>query len=666
MAHSKRTKLVMTVKDKCRMCYTCVRECPVKAIRILNGQAEILDTRCIGCGNCVKVCSQQAKVYLRQIDEVHQLLKSDKEVIALIAPSFAAEFAEICDHRLFVGMVKKLGFDKIVEVAFGADMVAAEYRKLLLNNGHKHYISSDCPAIVFYIEQYYPEYTKYLAPLASPMVAATRIVKEKYGEKIKVVFIGPCIVKKAESDEVNEVLTFKELREMFHTNGINPENSKPHDFDPPYAGKGAIFPLSRGLMQTMDISDDKLFKGDIICASGRVDFRDAIKEFIPDTNRSLNLELLCCEGCIMGPGMSGDGKRYSRQMALSRYLRNKFDNLDKELWEKETEAYKDIDYSQNFAPNDRRIPLPSMDSIQQVLESMGKHNSNDYLNCGSCGYDTCEDHAVAIIQGLAENEMCLPYTIDKLHNYINELNISTEQLDNARAQLIQSEKLAHMGQLSAGIAHELNNPLGIITMYSNILLEECDEEQQMYKDLKLIADQADRCRSIVGGLLNFARKSHVNYSRNSLETLINLSIGSVIKPGNIEITFDNEMHNPELYLDTEQMLQVFTNLLKNAVEAMPEGGNINIHTTDTEDEVQLYIKDTGTGIKKEHLEKNIFEPFFTTKKVGKGTGLGLALIYGIIKMHRGNINVTSNAEKSAGPTGTTFKITLPRNKPFVN
>ena len=680
MAHSRKHKLVTTVKDKCRMCYTCVRECPVKAIRILNGQAEILDTRCIGCGNCVKVCNQHAKVYLTQKNEVNELLSSGKKVVACIAPSFPAEFMEITEYGKMAGMIKKLGFANVIEVGFGADIIANEYKKLYSKNKDKHYISSDCPAIVFYIEQYYPEYTEKLAPIASPMVATTRIVKKKYGDEVKVVFIGPCIVKKAESDEVDEVLTFTELREMFDENDITPQNTISAEFDRPYAGKGAVFPLSRGLSQLL-VSDNELqekslrggnkeLEQEIICASGRIEFRDAIKEFTNDLDMSLHLELLCCEGCIMGPGMSGDTKRYARQSALAKYIKEKMagfkDEKKHKEWLEDFEEFSKLDYSQEFATNDRRIALPSRESVEEVLQSMGKHNSRDYLNCGACGYDTCEDHAVAIIQGLAENEMCLPFTIEKLHNYIKELNVSNEKLDTARAALIQSEKLAHMGQLSAGIAHELNNPLGIITMYSNILLEEAEEDSQMHKELTLIVEQSERCRSIVSGLLNFARKSHVNYSRSNLGILIERSIYSIITPENVKVKFENKLKNPEFYVDTEQMIQVFTNLLKNAVEAMPEGGIINITTTEGENDVQIIISDNGVGIKKEHLQKNIFEPFFTTKKVGQGTGLGLALIYGIIKMHRGNISVTSNADVFSGPTGTAFKITLPRNNPIIN
>jgi len=164
---------------------------------------------------------------------------------------------------------------------------------------------------------------------------------------------------------------------------------------------------------------------------------------------------------------------------------------------------------------------------------MGKFSRQDHLDCGACGYDTCESHARAITQGLAEVEMCLPYSIDTLHQTIHKLADSKHKLLSVEQALRQSEKLAHMGQLSAGIAHELNNPLGVVIMYSNLLLEECGDDKQLKEDLELIVEQAGRCKSIVGGLLNFARKNQVKYSRMDLEELMRISTSSLIVPDNI-------------------------------------------------------------------------------------------------------------------------------------
>ena len=651
-------KLVYTIKELCRVCYTCVRECPAKAIRIINGQAEVIAERCIGCGNCVKVCSQDAKVYLQTRMEVRDLLQSEDKVAALVAPSFPAEFSEIDDYRKFVGMLRQLGFSYVFEVAFGADLVARRYKELLEDRSGKGYISSDCPAIVTYIRYYHPDLTEYLAPVVSPMIAISRVVRKKLGNGVKLVFIGPCIAKKAETDEVDEALTFRELRGMLEYAGVTPEAATPSEFDLPRAGRGAIFPVSRGLIQTVRVNED-LVEGNVTVAEGRMGFQEAIKEWEIGNLKGQNLELLCCDGCIMGPGMSPGGKRFERKTQISRYARQKLSELEHDEWLHSMNEFRDIDVSRSFQRDDRRMPIPSDDQINRVLASMGKFSPRDQLNCGACGYETCVEHAIAIIDGLAEVEMCLPYAIEELHISVDNLAISNEKLAKMQQALKQSEKLAHMGQLSAGIAHELNNPLGVVLMYSNILMDECKPDDPLRKDLELIATQAERCKKIVGGLLNFARKNQVKVERVDIRKLAAESVTSVVIPKTISTQVVCKANNTEAYLDYEQMMQVLTNLNKNAVDAMPNGGVLTVEVDENESDVIFRVSDTGTGIPEENMDK-LFTPFFTTKGTGKGTGLGLATTYGIVKMHSGKIEVDSNTDPAKGPTGTTFTIVLPR------
>lgn len=653
-------ELVYTVKDRCRVCYTCIRECPVKAIRIVNGQAEVISSRCIGCGNCTKVCSQNAKVFINTTSAVYEFLNNGVKTVACVAPSFPAEFPEIPDYKVFIGMLRRLGFSYVVEVGFGADLVAKEYEKAMNDKDGIKTISSDCPAIAYYVRHYHPDLIDYLAPIASPMVATVRVVKKKYGSDLKTVFIGPCIAKKAESSEVDEVITFIELREMFTKLGITPEITTPSDFDPPKAGKASIFPVTRGKLHSINKSGD-ICDENIIVTSGRVHFREAIREFEEELNMSQHLELLCCEGCIMGPGMTSGNKLFTKTTHIRNYVRNKLQDFDVEKWKEECNEVKDVDLSQKFTPADRRIPTPSAEEITKVLESIGKTKPEDHLNCGACGYDTCFEHAVAIVEGLAEIEMCLPFTIEKLHKSVKDLNLSNEKLARARQSLRQTEKLATMGQLSAGIAHELNNPLGIITMYSNILKDEAPSGSPVLKDLELIVEQADRCKKIVGGLLNFARKNQVNLVETDIVQFTRHSINSVIVPENITIDLQSYLTDPYAFIDTDQWMQVMTNIEKNAIEAMPAGGKLTISLTETNGDVEFSVADTGTGISKENMDK-IFTPFFTTKPIGKGTGLGLPLIYGIVKMHNGQINVDSNNDPSKGATGTCFKIKIPRRR----
>lgn len=657
--------LVSTIKERCRVCYTCVRECPAKAIKIFNGQAEVISDRCIGCGNCIKVCSQNAKVFRKEINRAEQLLEDPNNVAAIVAPSFPAEFNEVLNHRLLVSMIRAVGFKYVAEVSFGADIVALQYKKIFENKGFDGVITSDCPAIVSYIEHYHPELLKSLANIVSPMVAMARVMRAKYSAGLKIVFIGPCIAKKDESTEIDAVLTFREIREIFNKRKITVNTVLPTDFDPPVGGKGAIFPITRGLLNTVRI-DEENAERNIIIAEGRRDFQEAVKEFENGQLAHEHLELLCCEGCIMGPGMSpypyfsSASKRFRKRASVTDYVSSKMENLDEQEWKAAMDKFSGLNLTRTFVNRDRRLSRPDEDAITAALHKMGKFELQDHLDCGACGYDSCEDHAIAIVNRLAEHEMCLPYTIEKLHNYIRELNVSNEKLADTQEALKQSEKLAGMGQLSAGIAHELNNPLGVITMYSNILKDEAPADDPIRKDLDMIVEQAERCKKIVGGLLNFARKNQVNLTEVNINTLMERSISSVIKPLTVRIGLQSNVENPMLNLDADQMAQVFINLIRNAVEAMPaSGGFISVLIDGTQQEVTIKIKDNGTGISEEHMSK-VFTPFFTTKQVGKGTGLGLPIIYGIVKMHKGNIAVKSNANELNGPTGTEFTITLPR------
>jgi two-component system NtrC family sensor kinase len=322
--------------------------------------------------------------------------------------------------------------------------------------------------------------------------------------------------------------------------------------------------------------------------------------------------------------MSKNGKRLERRHKISNYAKSKLKNTSELEWKKQIADFEKLDLSQRFEPADRRMPKPSEKVINDVLNRLGKVSPKDHLNCGACGYPTCIAHAMAIVEGLAEEEMCLPYTIEELHKSISDLNISNEKLATAREALEQSEKLASMGQLSAGIAHELNNPLGVITLHSNILMNKMDKNDPRKESLKLLVEQADRCKKIVSGLLNFARKNQVRLTKIDLEEFVDRSIESIVKPENIEVEIESELTDPFVMIDFDQMMQVLTNLEKNAIEAMPNGGTLSVSLSNEKNNVTIKVKDTGVGIAPENMDK-LFTPFFTTKKLGKGTGLGACI-----------------------------------------
>jgi signal transduction histidine kinase/Fe-S-cluster-containing hydrogenase component 2 len=654
---------VETIRARCRVCYTCVRECPAKAIRIQGGQAEVVPQRCIACGNCVRVCSQHAKQEVVTIDQVRPLLESGARVAACLAPSFPAEFSD-ADPEVVVGMVRALGFDPVVEVGFGADLVAREYRKLVQTANGRQYIGTTCPAIVSYVEKYHPRLIRSLAPIVSPMVATARFLRRLHGDDLKIVFIGPCIAKKVEAtsldvgNDVDVAITFGGLRKLLAERGISSWSVSPSEFDPPHPGIGALFPVSRGMLQAANIHED-LLVGDVVAAEGRTKFVEVIKEFEAGHLDAKLLEVLCCDGCIMGPGMTSQASLFTRRSRVSQYVRRRMARFDAERWRADMERLADLDLSRTYREDDQRIEWPSDEELGKILRRMGKETPRDELNCGACGYDTCVEHAVAIYRGLAGSEMCLPYTIDQLHLSIQELAKSHEQLATTQEALMQSEKLASMGQLAAGVAHEVNNPLGVVLMYTHLLLDEVEKSAPIREDLTMIAEQADRCKKIVAGLLDFARQNKVLFQTADVKELVDKSLRSIPIPEHIEVAVDHTILDPVCECDVDQMIQVLTNLISNAVAAMPDGGRLTIRTSGDERQVVLAVQDTGIGIPKEHMSK-IFTPFFTTKKMGKGTGLGLAVTYGIVKMHRGDIRVKSNSDPAAGPTGTTFTVTIPR------
>lgn len=656
------TPLITTIKELCRLCYTCVRECPANAIRIKGGQAEVIEQRCIGCGSCIKVCSQRAKQFRRSTDEVRGQLASGKLAVCL-APSFPAEFPGIATDRI-VGMLRAVGFSRVYEVGFGADLLAVHYRKLIEQGVGKHWIATLCPAAFGYVERYYPSLVPALAPLVSPMIAMARCIKHDAGDDLRVVFVGPCIAKKREArshavaGDVDHVLTFIELRELLTEQGITPESVTPSSFDPPLAGKGTLLPLSGGFLEAAGL-DHGLVWDDVIAAEGRGTAFDAIDELDKGSVDATLLEVLACKGCIAGPGLTAPISPFSRQAAVGRYARERLTTFDSQAWQRALDRYADLDLSRCFASYDQRLADPTRDELTSILARMGKKRAEDELNCGACGYDSCRAHARAVHAGLAEPEMCLPNTIEQLRRALSELAVSHKQLANAQEELLRAEKLASMGQLAAGIAHEVNNPLAVVLMYAHLLLDDCPADHAMRPDLLMVAEQASRCKRIVSGLLNFSRQNKVLLQPVRLCDLVERSTRVLSAPANVRLQVEHGIDG-EAEIDQDQIAQVLMNLIKNAYDAMPQGGSLTVRIGGDPSNVWFAVSDSGIGIQPHDMSK-LFQPFFTTKPMGQGTGLGLSIAYGIVKMHRGEMKVESNCAPDRGSTGTTFTVTLPRH-----
>ena len=658
---------ILTIKQNCRRCFTCVRDCPVKAIKIVDGQASVVPDRCISCGNCTIVCSQDAKTYVTGLEQTEEILRGSAPVAALLAPSFPAEFPGINPGSL-VCALKASGFQYVVEVAYGADLVSQAYREFLDHHQEGPWIGSSCPAIIEYVRKYQPELTGRLVPIVSPMIATALAVRATYGEATRCIFIGPCIAKKLEARDpsaphaVDEVLTFRELKSLFvrkHTDPTILNATMP--FDPPEPGLGRAFPLSGGLLKSARLETD-LLDTDIVTVSGQHEVTTVLAAAARREISPFLIEPLMCRGCHDGPGMSSRELPFNRQDVVKQYVnacrrRNETRKVSADLDQPHIELKRD------FVESDHRLKEPTEQEIRAILALTNKFSIEDELNCKACGYDTCRAKAIAVYHGLAEEAMCLPFMIEQAERVCHELRIPWGEIRQVHRHLINTEKLASMGQLAAGVAHELNNPLGTILLYTNLLQRKMNDREDLAHDLNLLVDEAKRCKKIVGGLLDFARQNRIRLETVNLEELLNQIIdmsfpASVLSESGVRIAYTGQS-DVQCDLDTDQMTQVFVNLIKNACEAMGnKEGDIRVSAETLPDNarVRISVADQGCGIPPEDQER-IFQPFFTTKGIGKGVGLGLPICYGIVKMHYGTIWC-----KSEAGSGTTFHIELPKTQ----
>ena len=368
------TQFVRTLPDRCRVCYSCVRSCPAKAIRIVDGQADVIASRCIGCGHCVRVCSQKAKVVVSAIEKARELLTSGRKTAALVAPSFPAEFSEITTSH-FVGMLRKLGFSRVLEVAFGADVVARKHRETYHNGNRELVIEASCPAVVSFIEKYHPNLIEYLAPIVSPMVATGRLAKQRYGSDLACIFIGPCVAKKGEaerfSEDVDCAITFVELRRLFEQAGVDATNVTPSEFDPPHARNGGVYPLPPGMFHTAGIQQD-LFTHDTISACGREQFVQAIHDIEQGDINTRFFEMLACPGCIMGAGMSQNNRLHARETQVAHVARERKEMFDIDRWKAELDAASVIFLERTFTDQNQTLASPDADRLAEILRQMGK------------------------------------------------------------------------------------------------------------------------------------------------------------------------------------------------------------------------------------------------------------------------------------------------------
>ena len=425
-------------KSNCKNCYKCIRHCPVKAIRFSANQAHIIGNECILCGQCFVVCPQNAKEIVDETEKVKVLLQSGEPVFVSLAPSFIANYDGIGINSMRAAL-KKLGFYEVEETAIGATIVKTEYERMLQEEERDVVISSCCHSINLLIQKHYPAALEYLADVVSPMQAHCKDIKKRY-PNAKTVFIGPCVAKKDEAEHyegiVDAVLTFEEL-----TKWLNDENIELNkELDKDVNSRARFFPTTGGVLKTMtqDIEGYSY-----LAIDGVDNCIAAIKDVINGKIHKCFIEMSACVGsCIGGPIM----EKHHRSSVVKDYIA-----VSQYAGEKDFEVSQPraIELKKSFEFIEQRHQTPSEMEIQNILRQMGKFTTAQELNCGSCGYNTCREKAIAIIQGKAEIFMCLPYLKDKAESFsdtivnnspnglivLNE-NLEVQQINNSARRMM--------------------------------------------------------------------------------------------------------------------------------------------------------------------------------------------------------------------------------------
>lgn len=538
--------------NKCNLSYSCVRICPVNAIKVEAHQdyPEIMHDACIGCGHCIKVCGPGAISYRSSREQTKKLLGSDNKVAAIVDPSISGEYPDISDYRKFVDMIRGLGFDYVIEVSFGVDLVARKYYELFNDFKGKYYLMANCPALVSFIEKFNPELLDNMAPIVSPMVATAKVVHKKYGDDVKVVFIGPCVEAKDEAKiyhddgKVDAVLTFLELRELFQEFNITEKKVEFSDFDPPIGNLGSLYPISNGILQAAG-TDESLMSGKVITTEGRNNMIEAVSQFEKHINFiKKHFNIFYNEGCLMGPGTSPGGEKYQRHALVVEYAKKRLKKFNKEEWEKNMEEFLQLDFSRKFKANDQRLPEPSEEKVQEILKVIGKEENSHDIGCASCGYTSCRSFAVAVARGLAKTDMCLTYTTKNRQDYIKTMRETNLKLAETQAALKESEKLARKEQLAAKEAFETTKTM-LSKLSSSVVIAD-DTLKVVYankKFIEILGDEVKAIEEVIPGLEGADLKTLLPYNfynlfsyvLNQNENIVNRDVHHEEKLYNISV-----------------------------------------------------------------------------------------------------------------------------------
>lgn len=469
--------LINKIND-CKNCYRCLRKCPIKSVSFVGDESHIIHDDCIYCGKCFLECPQNVIVVRDDVVRAKRLINAGYKVIVSLAPSFISNYSEY-DVEAFKGAIKKLGFFDVEETAIGATIVKKAYDEMLDEN-HDIIISSCCHTINLLIQKYYPKALPYLADVLSPMLAHGKDIKSRYGEDTKVVFVGPCISKKDEADKNSEyidvALTFEELDQWIKSENIEIELKKEHKYVE--KSKARLFPTCGGVIATMNCANPNF---EYIGIDGIDECRDVLQDIIDGKIHKCFIEMSACYGsCINGPVVQKQKKSI---------VNNKI-SIKKNAGLLDFEGFnlKSGDIKYRYDKLLVSHAKPSEEQIERTLIEMGKSDKSKQLNCGSCGYSTCHDKAIAIIQGKAVKEMCLLFLMEKAQSFSDKVVANTP---NGLMVLNEDLEIQLINNAMCGI------------------VEIPDSTYALNKNVTTILDPEDFCRAL-GGEKIFSKKSYLN------------------------------------------------------------------------------------------------------------------------------------------------------------
>lgn len=396
---------------QCKNCYKCVRSCAIKAIEVKNGQAQILDDKCILCGRCMEVCPQSAKKFLSDLDKVKYFVQNHEHVIASLAPSYMVALDHTHPGQV-VTALKKLGFTQVRETSEAAAYVTEEYARLIKEGRMKNIITTCCPSANELVELHHPALASCLAPVVSPMIAHGKMLHEELGNNMRVVFIGPCIAKKREAEidsrtsgYVDAVIDFVELEDWLKEAGIDLQQCEPSRMDNRNPKVNRLYPISGGILSSIEAATGGKHDYKTITVHGLEDCIGLLESMERGELDHCLVEMSVCRGsCIEGPAISH--RKYSR-------FRKKL--MVEEIVSGEKEQPRDFPekpqgyFDREFHDRSVAVPVPTEEEIRDILRKIGKYSKKDELNCTACGYPSCRAKAIAVYQGKAELNMCMPY-----------------------------------------------------------------------------------------------------------------------------------------------------------------------------------------------------------------------------------------------------------------